>query len=57
MDSFFQSLVLAPFFVYMEVAFYLGFRKEFHKKLVDEVGRRRFKWRASLRAAGKAKET
>lgn len=54
LDSFFQSLVLAPFFVYMEVGFFLGFRQEFHKQLRDEVGKRRVAWRKSLKAEGKA---
>lgn len=57
LDSFFQSLVLAPFFVYMEVGFFLGFRQEFHKQLRDEIGKRRVAWRKSLKADSKPKAT
>jgi len=33
LDSFGQSLMLAPLFVWMEVLFFFGYKKELHKKI------------------------
>jgi len=42
-DAFFQSLVLAPLFVWFEVLFFVGLKKELYEKLerriVDEIAR------------------
>eukprot|EP01059_Diplonema_ambulator_P036766 TRINITY_DN933_c0_g2_i1.p1 TRINITY_DN933_c0_g2~~TRINITY_DN933_c0_g2_i1.p1 ORF type:complete len:178 (+),score=56.97 TRINITY_DN933_c0_g2_i1:56-589(+) len=40
LDSFIQSLMLAPFFVFLEVLFKLGFRKDVHESVANEVGKR-----------------
>lgn len=38
-DSLFQSVVLAPFFVVMELGFDLGFRKDFERQLNNRVAK------------------
>lgn len=45
MDSFFQSLVMAPFFVFLEVLFFFGFRPKFRAQLQAEVDRRCKAWK------------
>eukprot|EP01064_Diplonema_japonicum_P039657 TRINITY_DN9_c0_g1_i2.p1 TRINITY_DN9_c0_g1~~TRINITY_DN9_c0_g1_i2.p1 ORF type:complete len:189 (+),score=77.45 TRINITY_DN9_c0_g1_i2:29-568(+) len=45
LDSFFQSLMLAPFFVFMECVFKLGFRKEQFESLNNIVGKRILEYR------------
>lgn len=37
LDSFFQSLVLAPLFVFYEVLFVLGFRKDLQRSLEQRI--------------------
>ncbi len=39
LDSLDQALLTAPLFVLMEVAFFLGYRKEFHAKIMKKVTR------------------
>lgn len=41
LDSFFQSIVLAPFFVFNEVLFWMGFRADLKKRLDAEVAKRK----------------
>lgn len=41
LDSFFQSLVLAPFFVFNEILFWMGFRADLKKRLEKEVAKRK----------------
>jgi uncharacterized membrane protein YGL010W len=38
LDSLLQSLVLAVFFVWLEVLFFLGYRPELHKRLQSKTG-------------------
>ncbi|GAA5910614.1 hypothetical protein JCM6882_001040 [Rhodosporidiobolus microsporus] len=38
LDSLLQSLVLAVFFVWLEVLFFLGYRPELHKRLQNKTG-------------------
>jgi 2-hydroxy fatty acid dioxygenase len=33
------ALVLAPFFVHLELLFSLGYRKDFHKDLKNDIGK------------------
>lgn len=33
------ALVLAPFFVHLEILFYLGYRPELHKQLKNDIGK------------------
>ncbi|KAI5950025.1 hypothetical protein KGF57_004535 [Candida theae] len=40
LDNLLQALVLAPFFVAFEVAFFLGFRRDLAKKMDNEAGKR-----------------
>merc|ERR1719429_605984 len=37
LDSLDQALITAPLFVLMEVAFFFGYRREFHSRIMDEV--------------------
>jgi len=37
LDSLDQALLTAPLFVLMEVAFFLGYRQEFHRKIMKKV--------------------
>jgi len=40
LDSLFQSTILAPLFVYYEVLFWLGFKKELKKELQVEINKK-----------------
>lgn len=40
LDNLLQALVLAPFFVAFEIAFFLGFRKDLKKTMDNEAGKR-----------------
>jgi len=50
-DSLFQSLVLAPLFVWYHVLFPLGYRKDFNKKLQARIDGEILKWKASRKQA------
>eukprot|EP01059_Diplonema_ambulator_P010399 TRINITY_DN20422_c0_g1_i1.p1 TRINITY_DN20422_c0_g1~~TRINITY_DN20422_c0_g1_i1.p1 ORF type:complete len:197 (+),score=30.08 TRINITY_DN20422_c0_g1_i1:59-592(+) len=50
LDSFLQSLMLAPFFVFIEVLFMFGFRKDVHNRVQDIVGKRILEFRKSQAA-------
>ncbi|EIN10393.1 DUF962-domain-containing protein [Punctularia strigosozonata HHB-11173 SS5] len=39
LDNIVGALVLAPFFVHLELLFSLGWRKDFHKELNNEIGK------------------
>ncbi|CCE72756.1 Piso0_000350 [Millerozyma farinosa CBS 7064] len=45
LDNLLQALVLAPFFVAFEVAFYLGYRKDLQKKMDNKAGKNVLKFR------------
>jgi uncharacterized membrane protein YGL010W len=49
MDSFFQSLILAPLFVWFEFLFFLGFFPEFHRELKGRIGKNILEYRKSLK--------
>jgi uncharacterized membrane protein YGL010W len=55
-DSLFQSLILAPLFVWYEFLFFLGFFPEFKAKVQDKVGKNILEYRKS-QAAQKAKSS
>jgi len=38
LDNIVGAAVLAPFFVHLEVLFFLGYRKGFHKELSNSIG-------------------
>ncbi|KAJ9066828.1 hypothetical protein DSO57_1005790 [Entomophthora muscae] len=38
-DGFFQAITLAPFFVFYEVLFYFGFRKDLQKRINERISR------------------
>lgn len=39
-DNLFQSFVLAPFFVFLEVLFHIGYRPQLRKQINNETGKR-----------------
>ncbi|KAJ7781548.1 hypothetical protein B0H16DRAFT_1710746 [Mycena metata] len=39
LDNLLGAVVLAPFFVHLEILFALGYRREMHKKLNNEIGK------------------
>ncbi|KAJ6516154.1 hypothetical protein C8R45DRAFT_1049581 [Mycena sanguinolenta] len=39
LDNLIQAVVLAPFFVHLEVLFALGYRPQMHKELKNEIGK------------------
>jgi len=39
LDNILGALVLAPFFVHLELLFMLGYRPELHKQLKNDVGK------------------
>ncbi|SCV73655.1 BQ2448_6085 [Microbotryum intermedium] len=45
----FQSLVLAVFFVWLELLFFLGYRPELHKRLQNAIGRSVLAYRKGLK--------
>lgn len=52
LDNLLGAVVLAPFFVFLEVIFHLGYRPELHKELKNEVGKLVTRFRTE-RAKGK----
>ncbi|KAJ7688443.1 hypothetical protein B0H17DRAFT_1068755 [Mycena rosella] len=60
LDNLVGAVVLAPFFVHLEILFYLGYRPELHKKLNNEIGKEITKLRKAQgdqRRAAAAKQT
>lgn len=53
LDSLFQSLVLAPLFVWLEVLFVFGYRPQLAKELQARVSRNVGKYRAEQKANAK----
>eukprot|EP01121_Diplochlamys_sp_Union-15-3_P006894 TRINITY_DN1744_c0_g1_i1.p1 TRINITY_DN1744_c0_g1~~TRINITY_DN1744_c0_g1_i1.p1 ORF type:complete len:191 (-),score=15.96 TRINITY_DN1744_c0_g1_i1:8-580(-) len=53
LDSLFQSLVLAPLFVWFEVLFYFGYRKDLYKRLSAQIEKNIKVYRDSLSAIKK----
>ncbi|KAJ1667402.1 hypothetical protein IW140_000885 [Coemansia sp. RSA 1813] len=49
-DNLMQALVMAPFFVFLEVLFSCGYRPELHRQLRSEIGSRILAFRRSLKA-------
>eukprot|EP01025_Chloroclados_australasicus_P052103 TRINITY_DN6063_c1_g1_i1.p1 TRINITY_DN6063_c1_g1~~TRINITY_DN6063_c1_g1_i1.p1 ORF type:complete len:200 (-),score=4.20 TRINITY_DN6063_c1_g1_i1:507-1073(-) len=47
LDSFFQSVVLAPLFVWMELLFLFGYKPQLHKELSKRVNTDIQRWRNS----------
>lgn len=48
LDSFFQSLIMAPLFVCFEVVFFLGLRQKLYKELQNRVNLNILKYRGQL---------
>ncbi|KAJ7507465.1 hypothetical protein B0H11DRAFT_1705232 [Mycena galericulata] len=60
LDNLIGAVVLAPFFVHLEILFKLGYRPQMHKQLNNEIGKEITKIRkaqADQRRAAAAKET
>ncbi|KAJ1858568.1 hypothetical protein LPJ73_001888 [Coemansia sp. RSA 2703] len=59
MDNIVQALVMAPFFVFLEVLFALGYRPSLHRELRSEVGVRilAFRRQQKRETVGSAKAT
>lgn len=55
LDNLLQSLVLAPFFVFMEVLFKFGYRPELHKRVEIAVEKQIEKFKAEKAAKGNKK--
>jgi uncharacterized membrane protein YGL010W len=53
-DTLCAAVVLAPFFVHLEVLFKLGYRPEMHKRINNEIGKEIFKIRKADK--GRTKE-
>jgi len=57
LDNLVGAVVLAPFFVHLELLFKLGYRPEMHKRINNEIGKEIAKIRKiagdKKRAAGK----
>ncbi len=47
LDSLDQALLTAPLFVLMEVFFFLGYRKQFHQQIMEQVERNVSEFRRS----------
>ena len=56
MHNLLQALVLAPFFVFMELLFMFGYRPELQKRVNDAVEKEIKKVRAEKVANGEAKK-
>jgi len=56
-DNLFASLFLAPFFVFLEYLFMLGFYPDFHKKIRNLVGKEVLRIRQEEAAAKRSKAT
>lgn len=54
LDNLVQALVLAPFFVWMEILFSLGYRPELKARLNKAIGQEVKKFRETKAADGKA---
>jgi len=39
LDNLLGAVVLAPFFVHLEILFGLGYRPEFHRQIKNEIGK------------------
>lgn len=50
-DSLVQSLVLAVFFVFLEVLFALGYRPELHRELQNSIGKAILEYRRGKKAS------
>eukprot|EP01060_Flectonema_neradi_P000839 TRINITY_DN10506_c0_g2_i2.p1 TRINITY_DN10506_c0_g2~~TRINITY_DN10506_c0_g2_i2.p1 ORF type:complete len:209 (+),score=42.78 TRINITY_DN10506_c0_g2_i2:95-628(+) len=50
LTSFFQSLLLAPFFVWVEVLFKLGFQKDLHERVNHIVCKQIHEWKQAEQA-------
>jgi uncharacterized membrane protein YGL010W len=55
LDNLVQALFLAPFFVWLEVLFFLGYRPELKARLDQSVAKEVAKFKASKTSNGKAK--
>lgn len=51
-DNLFQSFVLAPFFVFLEVLFKLGYRPALHRAINNETGKRILAFRKAQQGQG-----
>ncbi|KCV70018.1 hypothetical protein H696_03485 [Fonticula alba] len=51
LDNLFQSLVMAPLFVFLETLFLVGYRPQLHRLVRNESGKRRAAWLRSLKKA------
>jgi 2-hydroxy fatty acid dioxygenase len=51
-----SAVVLAPFFVHLEILFMLGYRPEMHKRLKNEIGKEILKIKKSEGEKKRAKE-
>lgn len=54
-DSLFQSIVLAVFFVFLEVLFAVGYRPALHKQVQNKVGIAVTEYRRGLASKNKSK--
>ena len=57
LDSLFQSLVLAVFFVWLEVLFFLGYRPSLHKRLQNRISKQVLAYRREKGDLKKANAT
>lgn len=55
LDNLLQALVLAPFFVFMEILFTLGYRPELQKRVEESVEKEIKKFKAEKKANGQVK--
>ncbi|KAF7301522.1 putative endoplasmic reticulum membrane protein C16E8.02 [Mycena indigotica] len=55
LDNLLGAVVLAPFFVHLELLFGLGYRPEMHKRLTNEIGKEITKLRKAQADARRAK--
>ncbi|KAJ1750438.1 hypothetical protein LPJ58_005182 [Coemansia sp. RSA 1591] len=53
LDNLMQALVMAPFFVFLEVLFALGYRPSLHRELRNEIGSRVLAFRRAAKNAVK----
>ena len=55
-DNLFQSFVLAPFFVFLEVLFKLGYRPALHRAINNETGKRIHAFRKAQQGQGQGQD-
>jgi uncharacterized membrane protein YGL010W len=55
-DTLCAAVVLAPFFVHLEVLFKLGYKPEMHKRINNEIGKEIFKIRKAEADKRRTKE-